>query len=195
MARPGWMFPVPEWSGYKPVISSAYRTSSRPDHNGVDIMYRRDGKEPKQFAPGTPNGSRGYFMPDGVEACAAREGVLWSAGWTSTGYAVVVAHDGGAYASAYRHLESIAVPEVQRGEGRIPIAAGQKLGTIGYSPKDSAKLKHLHFEIWEGGGYEANTDPAPFIANAPLPLSIAWRLALLATIAGVAVAIQRLLFG
>ena len=104
MARPGWMFPVPEWRGYKPRVSSTYREPTRPTHNGVDIMFRRDGNEPKEFAPGTPNGSKNYFCPNGIEACAARDGVLWSAGMTPTGYTVVVAHDGGAHASAYRHL-------------------------------------------------------------------------------------------
>ncbi|MBA3405682.1 MAG: hypothetical protein H0U13_13545, partial [Gemmatimonadaceae bacterium] len=31
------------------------------------------------------------------------------------------------------------------------VRAGQVIGTVGFSPLDAQKLKHLHFEVWLGG--------------------------------------------
>lgn len=134
-------------------------------HMGVDVMFGRTAADP--YPVGSPNGSRGYVMPDHWPAVAASDGVLWSAGRTPRGYAVVIDH--GNVATFYQHLETLFVPETtpQRGvprSERIAIRAGQPLGVIGADPLDGEHLKHLHFELWPNGPQSA-IDPARLMAG------------------------------
>jgi len=105
-------------------------------------------------------------MPDAWMAVAASDGHLWSAGYTSRGFAVVVDH--GHVATLYQHLDAIFVPETKapaKGapkDQRIPIKAGQPLGVIGADPQDPYRLKHLHFELWLGNAANA-VDPQPLM--------------------------------
>jgi murein DD-endopeptidase MepM/ murein hydrolase activator NlpD len=105
-------------------------------------------------------------MPDSWPAVAAADGVLWSAGPTLRGYAVVVDH--GTVATFYQHLSTLIVPETKApapGTPRakmIPIRAGQPLGVIGGDPTNPPYQKHLHFELWPAGPASA-VDPQPYM--------------------------------
>jgi hypothetical protein len=153
-----WIWPVPAWNGRPPVISDGYG-STRPrgvKHGGVDIMYRRTPTDP--FPVGTPNGSQGFVMPDGVPVIAARDGVVWSAMKTPRGFAVVIDH-GKPFATFYTHLERLLVQPTANAASKERVRAGQPIGIVGFDPLDPQRLKHLHFELWEGGPH-AKIDPA-----------------------------------
>ena len=147
-----WVWPVAPWQQRPPVISDGFG-SPRPGrlHAGVDIMFLRSAADP--WRAGTANGSRGFVMPDNVNAVAAADGVVWSAGQGPHGFSVVIEHGkhhGQPVATFYTHLEKLAVTPTQRGQLRQRVRAGQSLGIIGGSPLDPQKLKHLHFELWRG---------------------------------------------
>lgn len=159
-----WGWPVPRWQGRAPVVSDGFG-SPRPamTHMGVDLMFARIASDP---FPNGPNGSKHFVMPDAWMAVAASDGVLWSAGHTPRGFAVVLDH--GNVATFYQHLDTLMVPETKppaRGTPRerlIQIKAGQPLGVIGGDPLDLGRLKHLHFELWLGGPANA-IDPQPLM--------------------------------
>jgi murein DD-endopeptidase MepM/ murein hydrolase activator NlpD len=164
LVLPGqWGWPVPRWDGRAPVISDGFG-SPRPGmrHMGVDIMFARIASDP--FPVGTPNGTKGFVMPDAWMAVAAGDGILWSSGHTPRGFAVVIDH--GTVATFYTHLDTLFVPQVKpptKGLSPakvIPIKAGQPLGVIGGDPQTPQRIKHLHFELWRGGPQDA-IDPAP----------------------------------
>jgi hypothetical protein len=171
-----WVFPCPAWRGYAPTQSDNYsptKTGTHREHHGSDIMYRRKAGGADQMwtsglVNGKSNGSKNYFMPDGVYACAAREGTLWQVTKTGNGLAIVIDH-GKPFATFYTHLSSVLFPFLDRGAGGIRVKAGQPIGVIGFSPNDAAKLMHLHFEIWYQGGSANHVDPWPLLASAPLP--------------------------
>lgn len=173
------VYPVEAWGGYRPTISQGYHP---PEHEGVDIMFRRDGNE-GSFPLGSGS-TKNYFMPDGVAVCAAADGVLWHAGRISNGFRVFLDHGkalGVPACTLYLHLATLDVPEVQGGAGGIRVKAGQRLGTVGASPLDGEHVKHLHFEIWsrtDGGPItdKSHIDPAPHLAGAPLPQPGRWKL-------------------
>lgn len=158
-----WGWPVPRYEGRAPVISDGFRLPRR-DHNGVDIMFARAVSD--RFPVGSPNGTKGYVMPDAWMAVAASDGILWSSGHTPRGYAVVIDH--GTAVTFYTHLDTLFVPEVRPpAKGITPakviaIKAGQPLGVIGADPQDRERIKHLHFELWRGGPADA-VDPAPLM--------------------------------
>lgn len=150
-----WVWPVPPWQQRPPVISDGFG-SPRPGrlHAGVDVMFLRAAADAATLRAGTPNGSRGFVMPNGVSALAAADGVVWSAGQGPRGFSVVIdhgKHHGQPVATFYTHLEKLAVTPTQRGQTKQQIRAGQPLGIIGGDPLDPQKLKHLHFELWLGG--------------------------------------------
>jgi hypothetical protein len=132
---------------------------------GVDLMFARIASDP---FPNGPNGTKLFVMPDAWMAVAASDGVLWSAGHTPRGFAVVLDH--GNVATFYQHLDVLFVPEINppaKATPRpqlIPIKAGQPLGVIGADPLDPARLKHLHFELWPAGPASA-IDPQPFMTT------------------------------
>ncbi len=166
-----WVWPVPRWNGRAPVISDGF-DSPRPGvarHGGVDVMFSRIAEDP--FKAGTPNGSLHFVMPDGLDALAAADGVVWSAGPSPQGFEVVIDHSPTKAATFYAHLEKLAVAKGDR------VRAGQPIGTIGASPLDAEHLKHLHFELWLGGpndridpstvmrGWEVVPDPNALLAR------------------------------
>jgi hypothetical protein len=147
LVLPGqWGWPVPRWDGRAPVISDGFG-SPRPGmrHMGVDIMFARIASDP--FPVGTPNGTKGFVMPDAWMAVAAGDGILWSSGHTPRGFAVVIDH--GTVATFYTHLDTLFVPQVKpptKGLSPakvIPIKAGQPLGVIGGDPQTPQRIKHL----------------------------------------------------
>jgi hypothetical protein len=155
---------VPRWEGRAPVISDGFGSPRQPGkHMGVDLMFGRISTDP---FPIGPNGSKGFVMPDAWMAVAAGDGVLWAAGHTPRGFAVVLDH--GRVATFYQHLDALFVPETNapaKGTPRdklIPIKAGQPLGVIGGDPLDLGRLKHLHFEVWPSGPASA-IDPQPLM--------------------------------
>ena len=159
-----WGWPVPRWQGRAPVISDGFGSPRQErTHMGVDLMFARISSDP---FPKGPNGSKHFVMPDACMAVAASDGVLWSAGHTPRGFAIVIDH--GTIATFYQHLETLMVPETKppaKGTPRerlMQIKAGQSLGVIGGDPLDPSHLKHLHFELWPGGPASA-IDPQPLM--------------------------------
>jgi Peptidase family M23 len=161
-----WVWPVPIWRGRHPVISSGWGTPrTTPQgpvaHEGADVMFRRIASDP--YPVHSPNGSKGFVMPDGVLAIAAADGAVWSAGWTPRGFSVVIDHgDTGKIATYYTHLEKLLVTPTARGRSGQRVRAGEPLGIIGADPMDGNHLKHLHFAIWRGGPKDA-IDPEPLM--------------------------------
>lgn len=100
---------------------------------------------------GTPNGSKWFVMPDNVLAVAASDGVIWSAGPTQHGYAVVIDHGPQKVATFYQHMEKLFVTPTNRARSQQRVVAGQPIGIVGFSPLDGERLRHMHFEIWLGG--------------------------------------------
>lgn len=160
----GWVWPMESWHGYDSVVSQAYRA---PDHHGVDIMFRRKvGGNDQMYARGTSQGSANHFCPDGINVLAPRDGYLWSSGEGPTGKYIVI-DTGKPIAIFMVHMRELFVPmDVSKGSGRHPIKAGQPIGTAGYSPRDAAKLNHLHLEVWRNGGASQHVDPAPYLSGA-----------------------------
>lgn len=166
----GWWWPIPtllapDGTLYSGEVSSdgRWRNSSRPTHQGQDMMWRRvAGKPPHVKGDG---GTANWWAPKGAPVLAARAGVLWSAQRTGTGYTVVVDHGrtpDGIAATAYYHLESLAVPARKGAAGGPRIDAGQLLGAMGASPKDAQGVRHLHFEMWTGAGAKSAVDPTNY---------------------------------
>ena len=159
-----WVWPVPRYQGRAPVISNGFGTVY-PDgsrHKGVDVMFARAAGD--AFKPGSPNGSRGFVMPDGIHALAASDGVVWSAMQTPRGFAVVIDHSPRKVATFYTHLERLLVSPTANAKAGERVRAGQPIGIIGADPLDPAHLKHLHFELWLGGPSQA-VDPAPAMCS------------------------------
>lgn len=159
-----WVHPVPSLDGRVAVTSNEFRERDSTDrkarkHLGVDLMYRRrDARDLiAVFPAGTPGGSTLFFMPENIPALAAAAGTVISAGMTPVGNAVIVQHANG-WATYYAHLSTLAV---RKGAA---VTAGQTIGTIGASPKDGEKIRHLHFEIWNGGARSGAVDPDRYLA-------------------------------
>jgi hypothetical protein len=159
-----WVWPVPTWNGRKPDVSSGWGSPrGNGTHAGVDIMYHRAPNDP--YKVGSPNGSKGYVMPENTPALAASDGVVWSAGWTPRGYAVVIDHGAQSKVATFcNHLSSLLVTTTERGKSGQRVVAGQPLGIIGANPLDREKLMHLHFALWRGGPKDA-VDPKPVMSG------------------------------
>ena len=158
-----WIHPVPSLGDRNAVISNEFRASDSDDgkarqHLGVDLMYRRrDARDLiAAFPIGTAGGTRLFFMPERVSALAASAGVVAFAGNTTFGNTVIIRHANG-WATYYTHLATL---EVRQGAS---VLAGQAIGTIGASPKDTTHLRHLHFEMWRDGIRSSAVDPAPYL--------------------------------
>ena len=157
-----WVWPVASWSGRSPVISDGFNSprAGYPRHGGVDIMFKRLPTDALKI--GTPNGSKLHVMPDNVPVLAASDGVVWSAMRTPTGNAVVIDHGPRKVRTFYAHLDKLFVTETAKPGGKQVVKAGQMIGTVGFSPLDPQKLKHLHFEVWLGGPND-RIDPSVLI--------------------------------
>jgi murein DD-endopeptidase MepM/ murein hydrolase activator NlpD len=156
-----WVWPVPSWQGRAPAVSDGWgsrRDGGMRKHRGVDIMFKRTRRDElvAEFPPGTADGAKWHFMPRGVVAVAAADGVVRSAGWAPRGNAVVVRHDG-TWATFYAHLAALLIADGDH------VKAGQPLGLIGADPLDSQALRHLHFALWHGGNSEGAIDPEPIM--------------------------------
>ncbi|MGE0548807.1 MAG: peptidoglycan DD-metalloendopeptidase family protein [Kofleriaceae bacterium] len=161
--RGRWVWPVPMWNGRKPVISSGWGSPRKHGpHRGADIMFKREKGDP--FPDRTPNGSKWHVMPDDVVAVAASDGIVWSAGWTSGGFAVVIDHGPQKVATFYTHISKLLVAPTDRAKSGQRVYAGQPIGIIDFDPRDGQRLKHLHFELWLGGPKDA-VDVAPIIKS------------------------------
>ncbi|MGE0397225.1 MAG: peptidoglycan DD-metalloendopeptidase family protein [Kofleriaceae bacterium] len=146
----------------------AHASTDRDAHLGVDLFYpRRSARDLITALPsGSAGGSQMFVMPLGVPALAASDGVVRFAGMTPVGNTVIIRHANG-WATYYTHLATLAV------QRDAHIRAGQRLGTIGASPKDGARVRHLHFELWPGGKREGAIDPAPYL-DAWSRVTFAW---------------------
>jgi len=144
-----WVWPVGVWRDRRPEISDGFDGRRRlPSgqvipHGGVDVMYRR--KPGDAWPAGTPNGTRGWVMPDHRAVLAASDGVVWSAANTARGGTVVIDHAPRKLATYYTHMSALLVAPKQA------IRAGTPIGVIGADPLDGQHLMHLHFEVWRGG--------------------------------------------
>lgn len=162
----GWAFPVPPWGDYRADRSQEYKPGP---HHGVDIMYPRSrtpNAADRVYQAGTPNGTKNWFMPDGVPVLCPRAGTLWSSGVGAHGPWCVI--DTGKPIAIYMvHFDQTLFPlGIKNGAQGIRINAGQMIGTIGASPIDGQKLKHLHIEIWRNGPSTAHVDPWPYLRSA-----------------------------
>jgi murein DD-endopeptidase MepM/ murein hydrolase activator NlpD len=155
-----WVWPLGIWRGRKPEISDGFasnRHSAKGEvirHGGVDLMYRRIAAD--KCLPGTPNGSRGYIMPDHRAALAAADGVASFAQNTPRGWSVIVDHAPLKLSTYYTHLSQLLVLPKQA------VLAGQPIGIIGSDPLDAEHLMHLHLEVWRGGP-KNGVDPEPLM--------------------------------
>ena len=164
----GWVFPVPSLGDRAAEVSDGFNSprtypdGSKHKHLGVDLMFRRRSARDliAVYAPGSPNGTKGYFMPDNIPALAASAGVVRYAQSTVAGFTVILQHPSG-WATFYTHMSSLAVA---KGDN---VAAGQPLGIIGASPLDGEHLKHLHFELWKDGTRGGAIDPQPYVEAWP----------------------------
>lgn len=173
----GWHWPVPDLMvrgvRYPAEISSGFRSTSRPTHHGVDVMYRRRSVSDMltEYPTGVKDAGgakqhRNYFAPVGTPILAAKDGTIWATGESAKGKWVVIDH-GAPWATAYFHLASVAVPAHRAGKQAsgapaVAVRAGQQIGTMGHDPEDVyGLLRHLHFEAWyKGGDSKAAQDPA-----------------------------------
>jgi murein DD-endopeptidase MepM/ murein hydrolase activator NlpD len=169
--------PTPRYKGRTPKTSSGFRSTDRPSHDGVDLMFKRI-----PFDPGPPQGavpftSRGHFHPEGLPALALGPGVVSTSGQITTGGYVVIEHPGG-WTSQYMHL---ARRDVKVGDR---VKTGQPIGIIGFDTRPGGyKLIHLHFQLRKDG---VLVNPAPILATLPVvdaPGNMGWLVA-----GGVAVA-------
>jgi murein DD-endopeptidase MepM/ murein hydrolase activator NlpD len=139
-------------------------------------MYpRRDAADQRDlYPPRTKHGARNHFMPDAIAVLAVRDGLVWSAGKTPRGYAVVLDH-GPPWASFYQHLSEMFVQPTQRGKSGQRVRAGDVIGHVGADPLDAEGLMHLHFELWYRGAHESAIDPEPLMTTwliAPTTVSL-----------------------
>ena len=125
------------------VITSRFRTPSRPNHNGTD------------FAP-VP---RGENLP--ILAWDDGEIILLQKNNPSAGNWLEILHKNG-QVTTYMHLDSIN-SEIKRG---AKVTKGQQIGTMGTTGHSTGV--HLHFEIRntkERNGGRNAIDPEPIILN------------------------------
>jgi len=159
-----WIHPVPTLGERQAVVSNPFRApvsanGKTREHLGVDLMYRRrDARDlSAAFPAGTPGGTPLFFMPEGVPVLATSAGVVTFARATPVGNTVILRHPSG-WVTYYAHLATLAV---RRGES---VAAGQPIGTIGASPQDAARIRHLHLELWKDSTRSDAVDPEPYLA-------------------------------
>lgn len=162
-APAAWVHPVPSLGERPAVTSNPFRATASADgkaaqHLGADLMFRR--KDARDliaaFPAGSPGGTAMFFMPENIPVLAASAGVVKFAADTPTGNTVIVSHGNG-WNTYYTHLATLAVRVGER------VVVGATLGTIGASPQDAERLRHLHFEMWNGTRARA-VDPDPFLA-------------------------------
>lgn len=149
----GWTRPV-----HAPV-GSGYRTSSRPRHNGVDLIAAR-GATICAAAAGTVVRVRCNVNP--ASWGCDRDGSPTEV--TGCGYYVDIRHDRDVYT---RYCHMLTPPPVAVGQS---VTAGQAIGVVGSSGHSSGP--HLHFEVHRGGtSWDTGVDPVTFMAAAGASLN------------------------
>ncbi len=149
----GWVRPVdaPIWS--------AFRTVSRPDHDGVDLGADR-GTPIRAASAGTVVRVRCDVSPE-PHGCDQDGGTEYG----GCGWYVDIRHALDIY-TRYCHMGSSPLVSV----GQF-VAAGQFLGLVGSSGHSSGP--HLHFEVHLGDETAATaTDPVPFMVQQGAPLGM-----------------------
>lgn len=173
MTGPEVVWPVPTYHApdgttYDATVSSAFDsdrsnhdgTDGKHPHMGLDIMYKR--KSPTDRADEPPNvrgsdgfaSTAGYFAPVDTAVLAVKPGKVWSVTERTDGggWSIVVDH-GKPWATYYTHIR---IPTVFVG---TPVQAGDMLGLMGGNMADSARVRHLHFEVWyDGAGSKHSVD-------------------------------------
>lgn len=151
------LHPLPD--GRKAVITSAYRTADRPNHDGVDLFYHyAEGDSPSKGGDGGAavgkDGKPKWVVPYGQYAFAAAAGTVQVAGYSKTGYRCWIDHGNG-WRTGYFHLLDL---KVHQGEHVLPQTP---LGLVGHNPS-GFDARHLHFELSPVDRY-APVDPQPHI--------------------------------
>jgi len=148
----------------KPQITSGHksRNPSRPNHDGCDLFYRwqeSDGAVKLGDGGATRDaaGKPRWFIPAGLCAIAAADGVVSAASKTPTGWRVWINHADG-NRTGYFHLRDARVTKGQE------VSAGHPLGEVGDNPRDT-DAEHLHFEVSPIGRY-APIDPETWLVGA-----------------------------
>lgn len=162
-----WAWPVPDLitGDEVPAYFAAAQSQEfrRPDHLGVDLMYRHAPGDAAYPATATDHGNAQWFAPLQTPVLAARDGVVWSVDRSPRGIEVVIDH-GKPFATYYQHLASTLLPVGTR-NGKTPngmalhVKAGQQIGVMGFDPTDPEGLRHLHFAVWYGGNNDSSVDP------------------------------------
>lgn len=150
IAASGWTIPVKG-----AVIGSGFRTTDRPNHQGVDLIVDR-GTEVRAAAAGEVLVS----MCQATDDCDGDGGVnVLGCGWY-----VDILHAGNVI-TRYCHMGSR--PLVRVGE---TVAAGQVIGYVGSTGHSSGP--HLHFEVHlNGDGHKTGAvNPVPFMSDVGAPL-------------------------
>ena len=150
------VYPVPLLWGKKAEISSGFRTSDRPTHDGIDLLFRRS----SPGAVALPSYDKNWYMPDRtLPALSIADGVVVQSQDISTGGWVSVYWPEVNLTGQYAHLRDRQVAVGQK------VSASQPLGKISYNPIDR-NLSHLHFQVRTGNMGDL-VDPAPLINNLP----------------------------
>ena len=142
--------------GRRATITSSFRPSDRPNHDGCDWFYEWRAGDKPDFAGDhgaagkKPDGSPKWDVPVGTTARAAADGVVQLAENSATGYRVWVDHGNG-WRTGYFHLTDLRVRVGDK------VLVGYPLGQVGDNPADF-DARHLHFELSPVDRYEP-TDP------------------------------------
>jgi murein DD-endopeptidase MepM/ murein hydrolase activator NlpD len=154
----GWVRPVsaPIWSGF--------RTSDRPDHDGVDIGAKR-GAPIKVVTGGTVIHLECDRQRDDGYDCD-RDG---SPSQLGCGWYMDVKHPGN-FVTRYCHMLRHPATDGRQLKVGDTVKVGQQIGLVGNSGHSSAP--HLHFEVHERGGRDNATavDPVKFMRDRGAPL-------------------------
>jgi murein DD-endopeptidase MepM/ murein hydrolase activator NlpD len=144
-------------------VGSAFRSSDRPGHDGVDLSAPR-GTVIRAASAGTVRTVRcnAVYADSGAEWGCHRDGdPIRTRG---CGWYVDIDHAGGLL-TRYCHMDK--PPMVAVGQ---QVAVGQPIGVVGSTGHSSGP--HLHYEVHQNGDASANgaIDPVPFMAAQGAPL-------------------------
>lgn len=155
-----WPLPILA-DGRKPVITSGYRTKSRPSHDGVDLFYPWLDSDPDMpLGDGGAikrDGKRRWWYPPGAVAVAAAAGRVTIAGYLTTGWRCWVDHGNG-QRTGYFHGARLLVAVGH------DVRAGDPVIEVGHNPQVH-DARHLHFEVSSTKTY-APIDPRPWLEGA-----------------------------
>lgn len=155
-------WPMPILPGNRvPVISNDFHGK----HTGVDIMYRAiDSDTPW---PGHDNEERSkmFWCGKDIPALAYLKGKVLKIKRGITGISILIGHADGSR-SLYCHILST---ELKEGDF---VNEAEAIGIVGGDPNDlPGKLRHLHFEIWDGQGQATAIDPEKVLSGEGARLS------------------------